>query len=42
MGICDRAIVLYKGQIVLNKLVKETRLEEMLLYGLTGGKNGNH
>jgi ribose transport system ATP-binding protein len=41
-GICDRAIVLYKGQIVLNKPVSETRLDEMLLYGLTGGSNENH
>jgi ABC-type sugar transport system ATPase subunit len=41
-GICDRAIVLYKGRIVLDRPVKETRLDEMLLYGLTGGKNGHH
>jgi ABC-type sugar transport system ATPase subunit len=41
-GICDRAIVMYKGRIVLDRPVKETRLDEMLLFGLTGGKNENH
>ncbi len=43
-GICDVAIVLFKGNIVLHKPIQETRLDEMLLYGmtgrLTGGKNG--
>ena len=38
-GICDRAIVLYKGSIVLNKPVKDTKLDELLLHGLTGGTN---
>jgi ribose transport system ATP-binding protein len=41
-GICDRAIVLYKGRMVLNRPVEETRLDEMLLFGLTGGRNENH
>ncbi len=44
-GICDVAIVLYKGKIVLHKPIEQTRLDEMLLYGMTGGstggKNGN-
>ncbi len=39
-GICDRAVVLYKGRIVLNKPVNETKLEELLVHGLTGGTNG--
>jgi len=37
-SLCDRIIVLYKGQIVLEKLTKDTNLGEVLLYGLTGGK----
>ncbi len=41
-GLCDRAIVLYKGRIVLDKPVRDTRLDELLLYGLTGGTNGSH
>lgn len=44
-GICDQAIVLFKGKVVLQKPVDQTSLNEMLLYGLTGGisggKNGN-
>lgn len=40
-GICDRAIVLYEGRIVLNKPVNETKLDELLVLGLTGGTNGN-
>jgi len=39
-GICDQAIVLFKGKVVLQKPVDQTRLEEMLLYGLTGGPIG--
>jgi ribose transport system ATP-binding protein len=43
-GICDVAVVLFKGKIVMHKPIQETRLDEMLLYGLTGklagGKNG--
>lgn len=41
-GICDRAIVLYKGQIVLNKPINDTRLDELLLYGLTGGPDASN
>ncbi len=40
-GICDRAIVLYEGRMVLNKPVNETKLDELLVFGLTGGTNGN-
>mgnify|MGYP001055088405 CR=1 FL=1 len=36
-SICDHAVVLHKGQVVLDKPINETRLDEMLLYGLTGG-----
>jgi ABC-type sugar transport system ATPase subunit len=39
-GICDHALVLYKGKVVLDKPIQNTRLDEMLLFGLTGGKNG--
>ncbi|HEY60772.1 MAG TPA: sugar ABC transporter ATP-binding protein [Anaerolineae bacterium] len=38
-GISDRVLVLYKGRVVLNKLVEDTKQDEMLLYGLTGGSN---
>jgi ribose transport system ATP-binding protein len=40
-GICDRAIVLHEGRIVLDKPVNETKLDELLVYGLTGGSDGN-
>ena len=36
-GVCDRAMVLYKGRVVLNKPADQIRLEEMLVHGLTGG-----
>jgi ribose transport system ATP-binding protein len=39
-GTCDVAMVLYKGRVVLQKPVEQTRLDEMLLYGLTGGPRG--
>jgi ribose transport system ATP-binding protein len=39
-GICDEAVVMYKGKMVLHKPVEETRLDEMLLYGMTGGPSG--
>jgi ribose transport system ATP-binding protein len=39
-GLCDRAMVLFKGRVVLDKPIEQTRLDEMLLCGLTGGKNG--
>ena len=35
-GLCDRAMVMYKGRVVMDKPVGEVRLEEMLLAGLTG------
>ncbi len=37
-GMCDQAMVLYKGHVTLHKSVHECRLEEMLLCGVTGGK----
>ncbi len=37
LGVCDRGIVLYKGKEVLNKPAFDLKLDEMLLYGLTGG-----
>jgi len=37
-GMCDQAMVLYKGRVTLQKSVHECRLEEMLLCGVTGGK----
>jgi ABC-type sugar transport system ATPase subunit len=36
-GMCDRAIVLYKGEVVMHKKIHDCRLEEMLLCGVTGG-----
>ena len=36
-GMCDRAIVLYKGEVAMHTDVHECRLEEMLLCGVTGG-----
>ena len=39
-GMCDQAMVLYKGHVTLQKRVQDCRLEEMLLCGVTGGKNG--
>ena len=41
-GLCDRVVVLYKGRVVLDKPVKETRLDELLLCGLTGGANDSN
>lgn len=41
-GVCDIAVVMYKGQIVMNKPVSQTRLDEMLLYGLTGSAKGDN
>ena len=35
-GLCDHAMVLYKGRVALDKPVSEVRREEMLLCGLTG------
>ena len=35
-GLCDRAMVMYKGRVALDKPVGEVRLAEMLLTGLTG------
>ena len=36
-GMCDRAMVLYKGEVAMQKDVDECQLEEMLLCGVTGG-----
>ena len=36
-GMCDRAMVLYKGEVAMHTDVHECRLEEMLLCGVTGG-----
>ena len=36
-GMCDRAMVLYKGTVAMHTVVQECRLEEMLLCGVTGG-----
>lgn len=40
-GLSDRILVMYKGQVVLNTPVDNTTLEEVLIYGLTGGNDGN-
>lgn len=40
-GNSDRAMVMYKGKAVLSKNIQETKLEELLLYGVKGGeRNG--
>jgi ribose transport system ATP-binding protein len=39
-GISDRVMVMFKGRVVLEKPVQDTRLDEMLLYGLAGGVDG--
>jgi ABC-type sugar transport system ATPase subunit len=36
-GLCDRAMVMYQGRVVMDKPTSEVRLEQMLLCGLTGG-----
>ena len=36
-GMCDQAMVLYKGAVAMHTDVHECRLEEMLLCGVTGG-----
>jgi len=36
-GLCDHAMVMYKGRVTMDSPVSEVRLEEMLLRGLTGG-----
>ena len=39
-GTCDDVMVLFKGNVVLHKPNEQTRLDEMLLYGMTGGRSG--
>ena len=36
-GMCDRTMVLYKGEVAMNRDAHECRLEEMLLCGVAGG-----
>ena len=36
LGLCDNAMVMYKGRVVMDKTANEVRLDKMLLYGLTG------
>ncbi len=38
-GNCDRAMVMYKGEAVMNKNIEETKLEELLLCGIKGADN---
>ncbi|MCP4454166.1 MAG: sugar ABC transporter ATP-binding protein, partial [Planctomycetes bacterium] len=35
-GLCDHALVMYRGRVVMDKPASEVRLEQMLLCGLTG------
>ena len=35
-GLCDHAMVMYQGRVVMDKPASEVRLEQMLLCGLTG------
>ncbi len=35
-GLCDHAMVMYQGRVVMDKPTTEVRLEQMLLCGLTG------
>jgi ribose transport system ATP-binding protein len=37
-GNCDRIIVMYKGEAVMNCIAEESKLEEILLYGVKGGE----
>ena len=39
-GISDHVLVMYKGNVIIDKPVKQTNLEEMLISGLTGVVNG--
>jgi ribose transport system ATP-binding protein len=39
-GISDRVLVMYKGSVIIDKPVRQTSLEEMLISGLTGAVNG--
>jgi len=39
-GISDRVLVMYKGNVILDKPVEQVTLEEMLICGLTGVGNG--
>lgn len=36
LGLCDHAMVLHKGRVVMDKPASDVRLEQMLLCGLTG------
>lgn len=39
-GLCDHAMVMYKGRVVMDRPVGEVGLADMLLYGLTGRAAG--
>jgi ABC-type sugar transport system ATPase subunit len=39
-GISDHVLVMYKGNVIIDKPVNQTSLEEMLISGLTGVVNG--
>ncbi|MCP4398211.1 MAG: sugar ABC transporter ATP-binding protein [bacterium] len=41
-GVSDRVMVMYKGQVTMDKHADDVRLEEMLLYGVTGGQVHGH
>jgi ribose transport system ATP-binding protein len=41
-GISDRVLVMYKGQVIIDKPVHQTNMEEMLICGLTGVVNGKN
>lgn len=36
-GLCDRILVIYRGRVVMDKPASKTRLDEMLVFALTGG-----
>ena len=39
-GLCDHAMVMHQGRVVMDKAAGEVRLEQMLLCGLTGEASG--
>lgn len=38
-GVSDRILVMFKGQVVLDRLTDQTQLNDVLVHGLTGGAN---
>jgi ABC-type sugar transport system ATPase subunit len=42
LQVCDRLVVVYRGEIAADLMPAQTKLEDVMLYAMGGHPNGSH